>query len=48
MRDIKFRAWDKFTKTMVGVAMLDFGVAGAECAVDFSGFNGDLKSEWDL
>ncbi|MBU7450677.1 YopX family protein [Leuconostoc citreum] len=48
MREIKFRAWDKFTGTMVNVATLDFGAIGAECAVDDSGINGDLTSEWIL
>ncbi|CAK1240784.1 YopX family protein [Fructobacillus cardui] len=48
MREIKFRAWDKNTKEMVGVKTLDFGMGGVECAVDFSDIHGEVEKEWDL
>lgn len=48
MREIKFRAWDKFANEMVDIKTIDFGANGAECAVDFSDINSDLKCEWEL
>lgn len=48
MREIKFRAWDKFSNEMVDVKTIDFGNDGAECAVDKSGINGEMESEWIL
>lgn len=48
MREIKFRAWDRFAKEMVFAKTIDFGTNGAECAVDNDGINGELGSEWLL
>lgn len=48
MRDIKFRAWDRFAKEMVFAKTIDFGINGAECIVDSSGIIGEVSSEWDL
>ena len=48
MREIKFRAWDKFSNSMINVKTIDFGPRGVECAVDYSNINGDLKGEWVL
>lgn len=48
MREIKFRAWDRFAKEMVFAKTIDFGTNGAECIVDSSGINGDVGGEWDL
>ncbi|MBS9336427.1 YopX family protein [Fructobacillus papyrifericola] len=48
MRDIKFRAWDRFAKEMVFAKTIDFGINGAECIVDSSGIIGEVESEWDL
>lgn len=48
MRNIKFRAWDRFAKEMVFAKTIDFGTNGAECIVDSDGINGDVGGEWDL
>lgn len=49
MREIKFRAWDKFSEELVEIKTLDFERSeGATCAVDYSDINGDLYSEWVL
>ena len=48
MREIKFRAWDRFAKEMVFAKTIDFGTNGAECIVDSDGINGDVGGEWDL
>lgn len=48
MREIKFRAWDKNTNSMTDVTTLDFGTSGAECMVDSSGINLDIKGECEL
>lgn len=48
MREIKFRAWDKYAKEMVFAKTIDFGINGAECIVDSSGIIGEVSSEWDL
>lgn len=48
MREIKFRAWDKNTNSMTDVTTLDFGISGAECMVDSSGINLDIKGECEL
>ncbi|MBC9119215.1 YopX family protein [Fructobacillus fructosus] len=48
MRNIKFRAWDRFAKEMVFAKTIDFGTNGAECIVDSDGINGDVGGEWYL
>lgn len=48
MRNIKFRAWDRFAKEMVFAKTIDFGTNGAERIVDSDGINGDVGGEWDL
>ncbi len=48
MREIKFRAWDKFTNEMVFAKTIDFGTNGAECIVDSDEIIGEVGSEWDL
>jgi len=49
MRKIKFRAWDKIAEELAEIKTLDFErQKGATCAVDYSGVNGNLKSEWEL
>lgn len=47
MREIKFRAWDKNTDTLVNVKTLDIDNNGVGCVVDFDGINLD-RSECEL